>query len=77
MYVCNPVLKALNIYSALIPFFSLFSGLGQNWAKCDIFFQSYLYQFYLVILAIIVLIDKAFKLFKLVLVVYFTPCWQW
>ena len=36
--VCNPVLKALNVYSAFIPFFSLFSGLGQNWVKLLIFF---------------------------------------
>ena len=77
VYVWNPILKAQNVYSAFIPFFSLFSGLGQNWAKCDIFFQIYLYQFYLVLFAIVVLINKAFKLFKLVLVVYCISCWQW
>ena len=67
VYVCNPVLKALNIYSAFIPFFSLFSGIG-------LFLQNYLYQFYLVLFAIVILINKTFKLFKLVLVVYCTSC---
>ena len=70
--MCNPVLKALNVYSAFILFFNLFSGLGQNWVKLLYFIQNHLCQFYLVIFAIVVLINKAFKLFKLVLVVYCT-----
>ena len=77
MYVCNPLLKALNVYSAFIPFFSLFSGVGQNWAKCDIFFQIYFVSFLLSYFAIVVFINKAFELLKLVLVVYCTSCWQW
>ena len=32
-YVWNLVLKPQNVYSALFPFFSLFSGIGQNWVK--------------------------------------------
>ena len=74
VYVCNPILKALNVYSAFIPFFSLFSGLGQNWEKCDIFFQIYFVSILLSYFAIVVIIDKAFKFFKLVLVVYCTSC---
>ena len=32
--VCGiPILIAQNVYSAFIPFFSLFSGIGQNWGK--------------------------------------------
>ena len=30
VYVWNPILNAQNVYSAFIPFFSLFSGIGQN-----------------------------------------------
>ena len=39
VYVCNPVLKAQTVYSAFIPFFSLFSGIGQNWVKSLLFFK--------------------------------------
>ena len=77
VYVWNPAFKGLNVYSAFFPFFSLFSGIGQNWAKCDIFFQIYFVSFLLMSFAIVVLINKAFKLFKLVLVVYCISCWQW
>ena len=76
-YVCNHVLKGLNVYSAFIPFFSLFSGIGQNWVKCDIFFQIYFAYVLLSYFAIVVIINKAFKLLKLVLVVYCISCWQW
>ena len=33
VYVWNPILNAQNVYIAFIPFFSLFSGIGQNWVK--------------------------------------------
>ena len=77
VYVWKLAFKGLNVYSAFFPFFSLFSGIGQNWVKLLYFIQNYLYQFYLVLFAIVVLINKAFKLFKLVLVVYCISCWQW
>ena len=75
--MCNPILKALNVYSAFIPFFSLFSGIDQNWAKCDIFFPIYFVSFLLSYFAVVVFIKKALKLLKLVLVVYCTSGWQW
>ena len=33
VYVWKPAFKGLTVYSALFPFFSLFSGLRQNWVK--------------------------------------------
>ena len=33
VYVWKSVLKGLTVYSALFSFFSLFSGIGQNWVK--------------------------------------------
>ena len=33
VYVWKSVFKGLTVYSALFPFFSLFSGIGQNWVK--------------------------------------------
>ena len=33
VYVWKPAFKGLTIYSALFPFFSLFSGIWQNWVK--------------------------------------------
>ena len=33
VYVWKQVLKAQNVYSAFFPFFSLFSGIWQNWVK--------------------------------------------
>ena len=76
-YVWNLVLKPQNVYSALIQFFSLFSGIGQNWVKLLIFFQIHFASFLLMSFTIVVIINKAFKLFKLVLVVYCISCWQW
>ena len=57
VYVWNPILKAQNVYTAFIPFFSLFSGIGQNWVKLLLFLQNYLYQFYLALFAIVVIIN--------------------
>ena len=77
MYVCNPFLMAQTVYSAFIPFFSLFSGIGQNWVKLLLFLLNLLAYVLLSYFAIVVIINKAFKLFKLVLVVYCISCWQW
>ena len=33
VYVWKLAFKGLNVYSAFFPFFSLFSGLRQNWVK--------------------------------------------
>ena len=33
VHVWKLAFKGLNVYSALFPFFSLFSGLRQNWVK--------------------------------------------
>ena len=77
VYVWNGSFKVQNILSICFPFFSLFSGIGQNWAKCDIFFQIYFVSISLMYFAIVVIINKAFKLFKLVLVVYCDSCCHW
>ena len=77
MYVWKLAFKGLNVYSALFPFFSLFSGLRQNWVKLLYFLPNQLAYVLLSYFAIVVLINKAFKLFKLVLVVYCISCWQW
>ena len=58
-------------------FFSLFTGIGQKWVKLVHFVPNHLYQFYLNIFTIVVLINKAFKLFKFVLVVYCGSCCHW
>ena len=77
MFVWNPLLKGLTVVSAFIPFFKLFSGIGQNWVKLLLFLLNLLAYVLLSYFAIVVIINKAFKLFKLVLVVYCTSCWQW
>ena len=52
-------------------------GIGQNWGKMWYFLQNYLCQLYLYYFAIVVIINKAFKLFNLVLVVYCDSCCHW
>ena len=52
-------------------------GMGQNWGKMSYFLQNYLCQLYLYYFAIVVIINKAFKLFNLVLVVYCDSCCHW
>ena len=77
MHVWKPAFKGLTVYSALFPFFSLFSGIWQNWVKLLYFLPNQLAYVLLSYFAIVVIINKAFKLFKLVLVVYYISCWQW
>ena len=57
--------------------FQFIRGIGQNWGKMWYFIQNYLCQLYLYYFAIVVIINKAFKLFKLVLVVYCDSCCHW
>ena len=51
-------------------------GMGQIVGKSDILFKITC-QFYFNYFAIVVIINKAFKLFKLVLVVYWDSCCHW
>ena len=77
VYVWNSVLKGQNVLTIPFLFFSLFTGIGQNWVKLLYFLQNYLCHIYLYYFAIVVIINKAFKLFKLVLVVYCDSCCHW
>ena len=52
-------------------------GMGQILGEKWYFVQNYLCQFYFNYFAIVVFINKAFKLFKLVLVVYCDSCCHW
>ena len=67
VYVWNSVLKGQNFLIIPFLFYSLFTGIGQNWVKLLYFLQNYLCH-------IVVIINKAFKLFQLVLVVYCDSC---
>ena len=40
VYVWKPAFKGLTVYSALFPFFSLFSGIWQNWVKLFYFLPN-------------------------------------
>ena len=42
MYVWNGSFKGQNVLSIYFPFFSLFTGIGQNWVKLLYFLQNYL-----------------------------------
>ena len=74
VYVWNSVLKGQNVLSIPFLFYSLFTGICQNWVKLLYFLQNYLCHIYLYYFAIVVIINKAFKLFNLVLVVYCDSC---
>ena len=61
MSMCTiALLKAKTFKAFAIYFFSLFTGIGQKWVKLLHFVPNHLYQFYLNIFAIVVLINKAF-----------------
>ena len=74
VYVWNGSFKGQNVLSICFPFFSLFTGIGQNWVKLLYFLQNYLCHIYFNYFAVVVIINKAFELFQLVLVVY---CDSW
>ena len=77
VYVWNSVLKGHNVLSIPFLFYSLFTGIGQNWVKLLYFSSKLLVSHLLMSFAIVVIINKAFKLFKLVLVVYCDSCCHW
>ena len=77
VYVWNSVLKGQNVLSIPFLFYSLFTGIGQNWVKLLYFLQKLLVSHLLMSFAIVVIINKTFKLFKLVLVVYCDSCCHW
>ena len=50
VYVWNSVLKGQNVLSIPFLFYSLFTGIGQNWVKLLYFLQNYLCHIYLCLL---------------------------
>ena len=77
MYVWNSVLKGQNVLTIPFLFFSLLGVSIKIGLKCDIFFQINFVSVLLMFFIIVVIINKAFKLFKLVLVVYCDSCCHW
>ena len=77
VYVCDTVLKGQNILTIPFLFFSLLGVQVKIGVKCDIFFQINFVSVLLMFFIIVVIINKAFKLFKLVLVVYCDSCCHW
>ena len=77
MYVWNSVLKGQNVLTIPFLFFSLLGVWIKIGLKCDIFFQINFVSVLLMFFIIVVIINKAFKLFKLVLVVYCDFCCHW
>ena len=77
MYVWNSVLKGQNVLTIPFLFFSLLGVKVKIGVKCDIFFQINFVSVLLMFFIIVVIINKAFKLVKLVLVVYCDSCCHW
>ena len=50
VYVWNSVLKGQNVLSIPFLFYSLVTGIGQNWVKLLYFLQNYLCHIYLCLL---------------------------
>ena len=50
VYVWNSVLKGQNVLSIPFLFYSLFTGIGQNWVKSLYFLQNQLCHIYLCLL---------------------------
>ena len=53
VYVWNSSFKGQNVLSIFFPFFSLFTGIGQNWAKLLYFIQKPLVSYLLMYFAIV------------------------
>ena len=54
MCMCGmALLKAKNVLSIFLPFFSLFTGIGQNWSKLLCFIQNLLVSYLLMYFAIV------------------------
>ena len=68
VYVWSTALLKAKIYLQSI--FQLIWGMGQILGKMWYFVQNYLCQFYFNYFAIVVIINKTFKLLQLVLVFY-------
>jgi len=77
VYVWNLFLKGQNVLTIPFVFFSLFGVRNKIGEKTDFSCKFYFVSFLLMFFAIILIINKAFKLFKLVLVVYCDSCCHW
>ena len=71
------LLKGQNVLTIPFLFFSLFGVRIKIGVKIDIFLQIHFVSVLLMFFIIVVVINKVFKLFKLVLVVYFDSCCHW
>ena len=77
VYEWNLFLKGQNILTIPFVFFSLFGVRNKIGVKTDFSCKFYFVSFLLMFFAIVLIINKAFKLFKLVLVVYCDSCCHW
>ena len=68
------LLKGQNVLTIPFAFFSLFGVRIKIGVKVDIFLQIHLVSVLLMFFTIVVIINKVFKLSKLVLVVYCNSC---
>ena len=71
------LLKGQNVLTIPFVFFSLFGVRNKIGVKTDFSCKIYFVSFLLMFFAIVLIINKAFKLFKLVLVVYCDSCCHW
>ena len=74
VYVCDTVLKGQNVLTIPFLFSSLLGVRIKIGVKIDIFLQIHFVSVLLMFFIIVVIINKVFKLFKLVLVVYCDSC---
>ena len=77
VYVWNLFLKGQNVLTIPFVFSSLFGVRNKIGGKTDFSCKLYFVSFLLMFFAIVLIINKAFKLFKLVLVVYCDSCCHW
>ena len=77
MCMCATALLKAKMFKAFSFHFTVYLGYGSNSGLKVIFCSKLLVSVLLQLFAIVVLINKAFKLFKLVLVVYCDSCCHW
>ena len=77
MGVCVSMYGIAKMFKAFSFHFTVYLGYGSNSGLKVIFFSKLLVSVLLQLFAIVVFINKAFKLFKLVLVVYWDSCCHW
>ena len=77
VYVWDMLLKGQNVLTIPFLFYSLFGVRIKIGEKIDIFLQIHFVSVLLMFFIIVVVINKVFKLFKLVLVVYCDSCCHW